>query len=218
MKKFGNMTVAMGLMAILSACGSQSSRDQVVLNTSNNSTNTNNNTGTGNIQGLPPAPESNHKLTGTNGSQPNSDAYNISTSMLLKVKVTAGPAAYNTVNTNYINPYGCFRVKVTAYIGNSTVVKTSEILRVDGLSNNSKCPNAPTSQVFDFTPYTTGNSAPITVRFSNAEYDNCWNSTSYYTNGAFYGGNYYGCDMKPLYYSHAATFNATIQTDGYYME
>jgi hypothetical protein len=216
MKKFGNMTVALSLMAILSACGSQSSRDQVSFNASNNTT-----PGTitgGNTQGLPLAPESDHKLTGINGSIPQSEASNVQTSMLLKVKVTAGSAAYNTVNPNYINPYGCFRVKVTALIGNSVVTRTTDILRVDGVGQNSKCPNAPTSQIVDFSQYMTGYSAPIVVRFSNAEYDNCWNSTSYYTNGAFYGGNYYGCDMKPLYQSHAATFKATIQTDGTYME
>ena len=207
MKKFGNMTVALSLMAILSACGSQSSRDQVSFNASNNTT-----PGTitgGNTQGLPLALESDHKLTGIYGSIPQSEASNVQTSMLLKVKVTAGSAAYNTVNPNYINPYGCFRVKVTALIGNSVVTRTTDILRVDGVGQNSKCPNAPTSQVVDFSQYTTGY-APIVVRFSNAEYDSCYNIAGQFQS--------YGCEMKPLYSSHAATFKATIQTDGTYME
>jgi hypothetical protein len=209
MKKFNQISVALGLMVILSACGSQSSTD--LANISNNSVgnapNNNNNGGTptGNIYGLPVAPETLVYLTGSTGTKPSKTFY-ADTSMKLRVKVTAQSAANNTVYSNWINPYGCFRVNVTV----NGITMQTQILRVHGLTD-SNCANAPTSEILDFTQYMSGNGTPVTITFSDAEYDNCR-----YTDPFAYGGPQ--CGMKPLFPTHQAKFKAAIQVDGQYME
>jgi hypothetical protein len=206
MKKLSKISMVLGLMVILSACGSQSSKDGALTSTSNQGTSFNPvSSGTGNVYGLPLAPETMAYLTGSSGSKPTFTAI-ANTSMKMRVKITAMSAVNDTVQTNWTHPYGCMRVKVSV----NGIVQQTAILRVDGLTD-SNCTNAPTSQILDFTGYMTGSGQPVTVVISDAEYDNCR-----YSDPSAYGGAQ--CGMKPLYYSHQASFKVAYQVDGYYME
>jgi len=203
MKNFKNMSLVFGLM-ILSACGSQSSRDQLqVTTTANNTTGNNWNNGSGNVNNLPAAQQDVVQLSGLNGGA-SSQTYNFSTSQILRVKVEALAAPHLTINgySNWVFPYGCMRVNVT--VNGST--KMTKILRVDGL-DDSKCKGAPTSEILDFSGIMTG-SGPVTVTFSNAQYDNC----------RYYNPLAYGCDMTAVWQNHQVSLNATVQTDGTWME
>jgi hypothetical protein len=203
MKNFKKMPLVLGLM-ILSACGSQSSRDQIqISNSSNNTSNNWNNNGGGNVNNLPAASEQVVQLSGLNGGA-DTKSYQFNTSQILKVKVEALAAPNLTVSgyTNWNFPYGCMRVNVT--VNGST--KLTKILRVDGI-NSSKCKDAPTSEILDFSGIVTGY-GPVTVTFSNAQYDNC----------RYYNPLAYGCDMSATWQNHQVALNATVQTDGTWME
>lgn len=198
-----------GLVVLTAACGSQSSRDLPLTTTSNDSSNTSTNTSYttstgGNIYNLPAATQQMVQLSGNNGGA-FTKTLNFSTSRTLKVKVEALSAPNLTVNgyTNWVFPYGCMRVTVT--VNGST--RTSKILKVEGSQTSSICANAPTSDTIDFSDITTGN-GPVTVSFSNAEYDNC----------RYYNPMAYGCQMSAVWQNHQVRMNATVQVDGTYME
>ena len=198
-----------GLVVLTAACGSQSSRDLPLTTTSNDSSNTSTNTSYttstgGNIYNLPAATQQMVQLSGNNGGA-FTKTLNFSTSRTLKVKVEALSAPNLTVNgyTNWVFPYGCMRVTVT--VNGST--RTSKILKVEGSQTSSICANAPTSDIIDFSDITTGN-GPVTVSFSNAEYDNC----------RYYNPMAYGCQMSAVWQNHQVRMNATVQVDGTYME
>lgn len=215
MKKLNSYALMAGLL-VLTACGSQSSQDVPLVNTSNNTSGTNTtgnnnnggtnygNTGSGNIYNLPAAQQEMIQLSGNNGGA-FSKILNFSTSRTLKVKVEALSAPNLTVNgyTNWVFPYGCLRLTVT--VNGST--RTTKVLRVDGTPTSSICANAPTSETLDFSNITTGN-GPVTVTFSNAEYDNC----------RYYNPMAYGCGMSAVWQNHQVRFNSTVQVDGTYME
>jgi len=196
-----------GLMVLLSACGSNSTRDRTLGQSglsdgSGSFSNTNaGNTG-GNIYNLPLAPERVVEITGQGGMTP---AYRISaeTSRTLKVKVVALPAPHLTVPgyTNWVFPYGCMRIRVTV---NGTTQAT-QVLRVADAAqgSNSPCANAPTSQVLDFSDAMTGD-GPVDVVVSSPEYDNC----------RTYNPMYYGCQMSAVWMNHMAAANVSVQTDG----
>ncbi len=204
-----NVISLVGLMLIATACGSQSSRD-LALSTSNNTstspgaTPTPSNNG-GNIYNLPAAQQQQIQLSGNNGGA-FSRTLNFSTSRTLKVKVEALSAPNMTVPgyTNWVFPYGCMRVTVT--VNGST--RTSKILKVSGTQQaTAECVNAPSTDTLDFSNITTGN-GPVTVTFSNAEYDNC----------RYYNPMAYGCGMSAVWQNHQVRFNATVQVDGTYLD
>ena len=204
-----NLVMMFGLVVLTAACGSQSSRDLPLTTTSNDSSNTSTNTSYttstgGNIYNLPAATQQMVQLSGNNGGA-FTKTLNFSTSRTLKVKVEALSAPNLTVNgyTNWVFPYGCMRVTVT--VNGST--RTSKILKVEGSQTSSICANAPTSDTIDFSDITTGN-GPVTVSFSNAEYDNC----------RYYNPMAYGCQMSAVWQNHQVRMNATVQVDGTYMQ
>jgi len=204
-----NLVMMFGLVVLTAACGSQSSRDLPLTTTSNDSSSTSTNTSYttstgGNIYNLPAASQQMVQLSGNNGGS-FSKTLNFSTSRTLKVKVEALSAPNLTVNgyTNWVFPYGCMRVTVT--VNGST--RTSKILKVEGSQTSSICANAPTSDTIDFSDITTGN-GPVTVTFSNAEYDNC----------RYYNPMAYGCQMSAVWQNHQVRMNATVQVDGTYMQ
>jgi hypothetical protein len=210
MKNFNSMSKAVSLVAgvlILSACGSASSRDLSTSTASSNTsgtTTTTTTTGTGNIYNLPAAPQQRIQLSGNNGGA-FSKTLNFSTSKTLKVKVEALSAPNLTINgyTNWVFPYGCMRVSVT--VNGST--RSSKILKVSGSTPGPECTDAPSSDIIDFSDITTG-SGPVTVTFSNAEYDNC----------RYYNPMQYGCGMSAVWQNHQVALNSTVQTDGTYMQ
>jgi hypothetical protein len=195
-----------GLMVLLSACGSNSTRDRTLSSsglseTAGGSGNTNTTPG-GNIYNLPLAPERIVEISGQGGMTP---AYRMTaqTSRTLKVKVAALPAPRLTVPgyTNWVFPYGCMRVRVTV---NGTTQAT-QVLRVADAAQGaqSPCANAPTSQVLDFSDAMTGD-GPVDVVVSSPDYDNC----------RTYNPMYYGCQMSAVWMNHMAAANVSVQTDG----
>ena len=205
MKSFSLFSMV-GLMVLLSACGSNSTRDRTLGQSglsdgSGSSPTSNTNTG-GNVYNLPLAPERVVEITGQGGMTP---GYRISaeTSRTLKVKVSALPAPRLTVPgyTNWVFPYGCLRLRVTV---NGTTQST-QVLRVADAAqgSNSPCANAPTSQVLDFSDAMTGD-GPVDVIVSSPDYDNC----------RTYNPMYYGCQMSAVWMNHMAAANVSVQTDG----
>lgn len=196
-------------LLILTACGSQSSREVPLTSTSNNFANPSPtpiyNNG-GNIYNLPAAPQQMIQLSGLNGNAFSRDL-TFSTSRTLKVKVEALSAANLIIPgyTNWIFPYGCLRISVK--VNGST--RQTKILRVASAdqASTSECKNAPTSEILDFSDITTGN-GPVTVTFSNSEYDNC----------RTYDPMKYGCSMKAVWQDHQVRLNATVQVDGTWMQ
>jgi hypothetical protein len=196
-----------GLMVLLSACGSNSTRDrnlgQSGLSDGSGSPSSSSAAGsTGNIYNLPLAPERVVEITGPGGMTP---AYRITaeTSRTLKIKVAALPAPHLTVPgyTNWVFPYGCLRIRVTV---NGTTQAT-QVLRVADAAqgSNSPCANAPTSQVLDFSNAMTGD-GPVDVVVSSPDSDNCRTSNPLY----------YGCQMSAVWMNHMAAANVSVQTDG----
>ena len=123
--------------------------------------------------------------------------------MKVKVEALSAPNMIVPGYTNWVAPYGCMRVSVT--VNGST--RTSKILKVAGVTqNNSECMNAPSTDTIDFSDITTGN-GPVTVTFSNSEYDNC----------RYYNILAYGCGMVAVWQNHLIRFNSTVQVDGTYL-
>ena len=208
MKNLNGVSKAVSLIAgvlILSACGSQSSRNVALSSSADSSSSTSTTTavtGTGNIYNLPAATQNRVQLSGNNGGA-FSKTLNFSTSRKLRVKVEALAAPNFTLNgyTNWVAAYGCMRVTVT--VNGST--RSTKILKVAGLTGP-ECTGAPSSDIIDFSDITTGN-GPVTVTFSNAEYDNC----------RYYNTLQYGCGMKAVWQNHQEALNATVETDNTYM-
>jgi len=209
MKTFKGLSV-LAAIAMLSACGSNSTRDGSVsssglsnpTNTTNNPLPTPSNTG-GNIYNLPLAPERVASISGVGGPQP-TQSFSVSTSATLKVKITALPAPHLTLSgyTGWVFPYGCMQVRVT--VNGST--QTTQVLKVADAPQGmaSPCANAPSSQILDFGNAMTG-AGPVTVTISDAQYDNC----RYY-----YYPLTYGCSLSAMFKNHMASANVAIQTDG----
>ena len=200
---------------VLSACGSQSTRDQWNYNNGDGTT-TGSTTGTTGIQtgdnnqnvgNLPPAPEQRVELSGQNGSNPN---YSISlnggsgTSRTLRVKITPLSAPNVTIPgySNWVFPYGCLQVTVVV----NGITKMTQVLRVNGMAQSSQCANAPTYEILDFTNQMTG-SGNVTVTVQNAVYDNC----------RYNWPMYYGCYMSQVWQNHRVAMNVQIQTNGTWM-
>jgi len=210
MKNFNAISLVISVL-VLSACGSQSSSTNTPLSStasndttgSASATPTPANTG-GNIYNLPAALQQQIQLSGNNGGA-FTKSLSFSTSRTLKVKVEALSAPNLTVPgyTNWVFPYGCLRVDVT--VNGST--RSSQILQVAGLQAGPECANSPTFDVIDFSDVTTG-SGSVSVTFSNPEYDNC----------RYYNPLQYGCGMSAVWQNHQVRFNATVQTDGTYMQ
>jgi len=206
MKSFSLFSMV-GLMVLLSACGSNSTRDRSLGQSglsdgSGSSPSGPTQNTSGNLYNLPLAPERVVEITGQGGMTP---AYRISaqTSRTLKVKVAALPAPHLTVPgyNHWVFPYGCLRIRVTV---NGTTQAT-QVLRVadSAQGSNSPCANAPTSQVLDFSDAMTGD-GPVDVVVSSPDYDNC----------RTYNPMYYGCQMSAVWMNHMAAANVSVQTDG----
>ena len=193
---------------LLSACGSQVARNSSILNSGSASSTVPSGVQTGfsgNVSNLPLAPESVARINGASGAVP-SYTTSIQTSRTLRVKVTALAAPNLTLNgyNNWVFPYGCLRLQVSA---NGTTQST-QILRVDGTTQgpSSACQNAPTSQILDFTNAVPGNMF-VNVTVSNAEYDNCrytWPLN-------------YGCSMSAIFATHIVAASIAVQGDGYWL-
>ncbi len=158
----------------------------------------------GNIYTIPAPYQNTVQLSGNNGGV-FSKTMNFSTSSTLKIKVEALSAPNCTIPgyQAWVFPYGCMRVSVT--VNGST--RQTKILKVAGTTQvTAECVNAPSTDILDFSDITTGD-GPISVTFSNAEYDNCHSNNPIA----------YGCGMSAVSQkSHQVRFNTTIQTDNTY--
>lgn len=197
------------LVALLTACGSQTSRTSVGASTASGSNSTSGlgSTSTGNIYNLPLAPQQNVKVSGSNGPYPTVMLSPLSTSHTLKVKVTALNAPNMTIPgyEGWVFPYGCMQLTVTV----NGVSQTTQVLRVGNATqgSTSACANAPTAQTLDFTNAITGNSA-VSVTLSNPQYDNC----------RYYWPMNYGCSMSAVWSNHLVAATIATQIDGTWMD
>ena len=207
MKNLNLISLVLSVL-VMTACGSQSSINTPLTSTAGNTSGTGTTATTnsgGNIYNLPAALQQQVQLSGNNGGA-FSKTLSFSTSRTLKVKVEALSAPNLTVSgySNWVFPYGCMRVTVT--VNGST--RTSKILKVAGTTQvTAECVNAPSTDTLDFSDITTGN-GPVSVTFSNPEYDNCR-----YNNPL-----QYGCGMSAVWQNHQVRFNATVQVDGTYLQ
>ena len=207
MKNLNLISLVLSVL-VMTACGSQSSINTPLTSTAGNTsgpgTTATTNSG-GNIYNLPAALQQQVQLSGNNGGA-FSKTLSFSTSRTLKVKVEALSAPNLTVSgySNWVFPYGCMRVTVT--VNGST--RTSKILKVAGTTQvTAECVNAPSTDTLDFSDITTGN-GPVTVTFSNPEYDNCRYNNPLQS----------GCGMSAVWQNHQVRFNATVQVDGTYLQ
>ena len=207
MKNLNLISLVLSVL-VMTACGSQSSINTPLTSTAGNTSGTGTTATTnsgGNIYNLPAALQQQVQLSGNNGGA-FSKTLSFSTSRTLKVKVEALSAPNLTVSgySNWVFPYGCMRVTVT--VNGST--RTSKILKVAGTTQvTAECVNAPSTDTLDFSDITTGN-GPVSVTFSNPEYDNCRYSNPLQ----------YGCGMSAVWQNHQVRFNATVQVDGTYLQ
>ena len=205
---FGSFAmIAAGLT--LMGCGSQSMKESsTALNGLNG-----NQTGvistpipTGNVYGLPGAPQQRVTLGGNN-STAYTQTLTFQTSRTLKIKIKPLPAPNITVPgyTNWVFPYGCVSVTVTV----NGMTRGTQTLRVEGVAQGqtSQCANAPTSQTLDFTDVMTGTGTTQVV-FGNANYDNCRQ----------YWPLNYGCSMSAIWQEHKVALDTTVQVDGTWMD
>lgn len=210
MKKFNSIGLIAAVL-VLSACGSQSTRDSWNsanggATTSGSSTGTTGTTGTQtgeNTYNLPAASEQRIEMSGQNGTDP-TKTLNFNSSRTLRVKISPLSAPNITVPgySNWVFPYGCLQVTVSV----NGITKMTQVLRVNGMSQSSQCANAPTSEVLDFSSQMSGN-GPVTVTVQNAVYDNC----------RYNWPMYYGCSMSQVWQSHRVAMNVQVQVDGTYM-
>ncbi len=93
----------------------------------------------------------------------------VETDNLLKVKVTAlpgSPITSSTGGSNFTANYGC--VKYTVKVNNT--VRQTQFLRV-GTMPNAMCPNAPESEVLDFSSILAAGHHTLSVSVTEARYD-----------------------------------------------
>ncbi len=153
-----------------------------------------------NTQNLPTAPSYTYALNGYNGNLTSTTKNPPNTESLLRVKITALP------NANYsFGVYGCMSVKVSV----DGTVKRTVALAVPGFPSY-LCQGASSSEILDFSAELTGTGSH-TITFSEVMSDNCY--------GQYGAGPYtYRCMMRTAYRTHAVSFTAQIQTDGYVMQ
>lgn len=158
---------------------------------------------------------------GTTGTLPSKwVSAEVQTDNLLKVKVSPGAAGglnlppINGVSYGYVANYGCISYDVKVL--DQTI--TTQTLSVNG--GSFACPNAPTSQVLDFSSRLTPGHGPIKVEVSNARYD--FYCQSCYTFPWFFNAYQYGCNMycplRPLFKNHTAAGTLKIQVNGTYLD
>jgi len=123
------------------------------------------------------------------------------------VSIPAGTPGYGGSYSNYQATYGC--VRYTIEVGGKSV--TTNTLAVDG--QNDLCPNAPTSQIIDFSDRAVGVTS-TSVKVTAVRYD-------YYCRllymGYIYSGyynTYCGSSLYSVYRNHTVTGTLEIQTNG----
>jgi len=139
----------------------------------------------------------------------------ISTDSILKIRVTAGAAGNNVVpatnpyyhaGTNFTATYGCISYVVT--VGGQQV--RSQTLAVPG-AYNYNCPNAPQSQVIDFSSQLTRGHGPMFVTVSSVLDD-------YYCQQLGNSYNNLFCPLHPVYDSnygkHSISGTIEVETNG----
>ena len=228
----GQISLALFLTLVaasfLTSCGG-SAREELPDNVSqpSNGGGTGNGDGDGVEPGEPftPAYTYSFVLRGDDDSgTPNDDTYYLSpeveTDSLFRVRIHAAPAQSIPGADTVVMSYGCVQFNVTV----QGEQRTTELLRVPG-EDNSLCPNAPTSQVLDFSNRT-GGASGMDVEISNPRYDfycHLW-WQAYYSapwgynpsEWAMYNAGPYGsvCPTRYLHETHTAAGTLEIETNG----
>jgi hypothetical protein len=179
-----------------------------------------------------PAEDFSFSITGQGGATPSYSTYSdngsyIETDNLLQVTVTAGaageltfPSTSSTTYSAFTASYNCITYTVSVYDSSNALLKsmTTETLAVT--SGNSGCPNAPTSQMLNFSSTVvsgTHNGVYVTVKANNYDfYCQYWYSL-YYAYG--YASPWYAdyssfCPMRAVYKTHTVNGSLSVVTNG----
>jgi hypothetical protein len=236
----GHLTAlgALASLMLLSACGGQAYRTGEASGTSSGGTSvsggssfgggSSSGSGSSNSSGsgttTPPAEESflparseSFTVTGSGGTSPTFTASNVRTDSLLKVKVIAGAAGpvsipsgtpgYGGSYSNYQASYGC--VRYTIEVAGRSV--TTNTLAVEG--QNSLCPDAPTSQIIDFSDRAVG-VTNTSVKVTAVRYDYYCQLVYMGYISPYYYNTYCGSSLYSVYRTHSVTGTLEIQTNG----
>lgn len=138
----------------------------------------------------------------------------INTDNLLVIKVNAGPAGQISVPglySNFTANYNCVSYNIT--VGGRTV--TTQTLKVPNATQSwytvDQCPNAPSSQIINFSDRASPGHGDMFVTVSNARYD-------FYCE-LFYQGLISGtanmyCPLRTAYQTHTLTGTIDVQVNG----
>jgi hypothetical protein len=153
-----------------------------------------------------------------------SETYGGSISSESILKVTLSIDSQGVIpNTGYDVAVGCMKVSVTALGYKKTVtIRAESPSNVYGYGSyeSSECKDAETNPELDFSTYlNSGGNSGISVKLSEAYYDNCHNYglAAYY---AYLSGvsptNYSGCPINKVYSTHQVGVSLQIHTNGTY--
>lgn len=171
-----------------------------------------------------PAESYSFTITGINGTDPSFVTPEIITAdNLLRVKITPSGASNislaSGIYSAFSGGYGCIKYNVTV-LGRTVA---TQVLAVQG-ADNQACPNAPKSQIIDFSGRLTPGHAPIIVKVDQAStstycervlacMQNPWASPQCTYNYPSYLQNSY-CPTKAMYMNYTATGTVEIQVNG----
>jgi hypothetical protein len=155
-------------------------------------------------------------LTGTGGTQPTWTSGEINTDNILKIRINPGaagnlslPSGSAVPYSNFSATYGCVSYQITV---NGRSVRTVT-LSVNGTGTSWMCPQAPDSQVIDFSdrgPFF----GPVKVQVTQARYDYyCQLLVMGYIN-PYYSGTYCSAQGYPVYKNHTVTGSIDVQVNG----
>ena len=201
--KTNNLFSVLSAMTLLTACGSNATRDYTSQGYSSNSTSS----GSQNIYNLPAAPQFDAKISGWNGGYPSLNKV-VPTNATLKVKVQAQPPIHMMTPgyENVVAMYTC----VSYIVHVNGVDQSTGNLAVPGATqaSDSPCKNSPDHVVLDFHNALTGAGA-VNVVMDSAQYNHLTVSNTFALSGP---------SMTPVWRDHMTEALVTIQIDNTWMD
>lgn len=218
--------ISLTLSTMLMACGGQPYQNPQApaptpTNSGGNGGSSGGGTGGGSPSNFTPAITFSFNVTGSGGAHPSFTTQPVNTDTILKIKITAGQASNLNIPiySNFTANYDCVSYTVTA-LGKSV---TTQPLSASG-ENSALCPNAPPSEIIDFSDRLGPGHGPVTITIDRVRYDfycklwtRCqpelsWNPTCYYS---FYPATQsMYCPMRTVYRNHTVTGDLAIQVNG----
>ncbi len=150
-------------------------------------------------------------VTGSGGTTPSWQSPLVETDNLLKVRVSAGNASRISLPSGYSNftaTYGCVQYTIRA-LGQTV---TTGLLSTGSASSSVYCPNAPTSQVIDFSSRLGSGHNSVNIEVTEVRYDFYCQMLMQGLISSMYYNTY--CPSYPVYRTHTVTGQLDIQVNG----